>query len=254
MTWKFQSPLGTLECGALAGQVDVAQPQLGLHHIRCQSASLDGCICSVQRRPNAPSGSTTANWPAKLSDAYVRGSDLVATYQATDAWPFAPQIYWRADRLQVADERLASVALLVSVSTHLLDTHPRISAGAQLVADEILYVVRSGSGELQVSPLACGKETVLHPSGDACCLLWRLEGGSLSYAEIVPANDFRECSVRYEKDGACHARWELIAEFLEKGVIRRTRLQSIFLPCERDLELAADCCRYVVERPLPLTT
>ena len=47
---------------------------------------------------------------------------------------------------------------------------------------------------------------------------------------------------------------ELIAEFMEKGVIRRTRLDSVFLPRERDVELVAECCSQFATRPLPLTT
>ena len=76
----------------------------------------------------------------------------------------------------------------------------------------------------------------------------------MSYAEIVPASDFRELTVQHDKDGTCQARWELIADFLEKGVIRRTRLQAAFLPRERDVQLAAACCRHFAARPLPLTT
>ena len=170
-----------------------------------------------------------ARWPAKLSDAYVRGNDLVATYQATDAWPFAPQIYWRADTLQSVDELSLSVSLLVSVSTHLLDTHPQICAVTQLAADEILHVVSSDNGNPKSNLAPRPKRDDSASRAGACCLLWRLPGGMLSYAEIVPASDFRELTVRHEKDGTCHARWELIAEFLEKGVIRRTRLQSVFL-------------------------
>jgi hypothetical protein len=254
MAWKFDHPLGTLKCGALIGQLDVSQPHRGLHELRLESAALAGRICSVERECDAQYGSSATMWPANLVDAYVRGNDLVATYQATDAWPFAPQIYWRADTLPSIDKLFASVALLVSVSTHLLDTHPRICAVTQLTADEILHVVPSDDGDLKSSPLTGRKETILHPGAAACCLLWRLPGGLPSYAEIVPASDFRELTVRHEPDGTCQARWELIAEFMEKGVIRRTRLQSAFLPRERDIALAADCCRYVAERPLPLTT
>ena len=88
-----------------------------------------------------PSATSTAAWPAKLADAYVRGDDLVATFQATDDWPFAPQVYWRADTLESIDQVLGSVSLVVSVSTHLLDTHPRICAVTQLAADEVFHVV-----------------------------------------------------------------------------------------------------------------
>jgi hypothetical protein len=41
---------------------------------------------------------------------------------------------------------------------------------------------------------------------------------------------------------------------LEKGVIRRARLQSLFVPRENDVQLVAECCRAIESRPLPLTT
>jgi hypothetical protein len=252
MAWKFQNPLATLHSGTLTGQVDVTRPHLGLHQLHLESAALAGRICSVER--DAPSNSAAAAWPAKLVEAYVRGDDLVATYQATDDWPFAPQVYWRADALPSIDQELSSLSLLVSVSTHLLDTHPRICAVTQLAADEVLHVMPSDDDHVRTTSLRGRGETVLYPDRGVCCLLWRLPGGQVSYAEIVPANDFRELTVRQEKDGMCQARWELIAEFLEKGVIRRTRLQSAFLPRACDVELAADCCRNFAARPLPLTT
>ena len=51
----------------------------------------------------------------------------------------------------------------------------------------------------------------------------------------------------------CSSKWELFSEFLEKGVIRRARLQAMFVP-EDDVQLVAECCQSIAERPLPLTT
>jgi hypothetical protein len=252
MAWKFENSLATLRCGSLIGQVNVAEPHLGLHQLRLESSALAGRICSVER--DAPTNSSANTWPAKLADAYVRGDDLVATYQATDDWPFAPQVYWRSDTLSSIDPVLSSLSLEVSVSTHLLDTHPRIVAVTHLAADEVLHVMPSDRGDMRTTLLLDRKSVIPQTDRGECCLLWRLPGALISYAEIVPARDFRDLTVRQEKDGTCQARWELIAEFLEKGVIRRTRLQSAFLPRERDIELAADCCRSVAAQPLPLTT
>ncbi len=243
--------LALLNSGTLTGQVDVQCPQLGLHQLHLESAALAGRMCSVER--DDPSNPSAAAWPATLLEAYVRGDDLVATYQATDDWPFAPQVYWRADRLPSIDDALTSLSLEVSVSTHLLDTHPRICAVTQLAADAMLHVAPTDD-DVCTTSIDSRRESVLHPDGGACCVLWRLPGERVSYAEIVPATDFRTLTVRQEQDGACQARWELIAEFLEKGVIRRTRLQSVFLPRECDVELAAACCRQFAARPLPLTT
>jgi len=93
----------------------------------------------------------------------------------------------------------------------------------------------------------------INPQATACCQLWRLSGGELSYAEIMPRSDFRQLSVE-RMDHSSTSRWELFSEFLEKGVIRRARLQALFLPREDDVQLAAECCQAIERRPLPLTT
>jgi hypothetical protein len=70
----------------------------------------------------------------------------------------------------------------------------------------------------------------------------------------MPASDFQRLTVEFDSDSGCRTRWELFAEFLEKGVIRRARLQTALLDRQHDLEAAAVCCRRFHERPLPLTT
>src|SRR5262249_41103375 len=95
MAWKLENSHGKLECRALTGAVDISRPDRGIHQLQLNSAPIVGRTCAVEREKSSTAASAT--WPATLSDGYVRGDDLVATYQATDAWPFAPQIYWHAD-------------------------------------------------------------------------------------------------------------------------------------------------------------
>jgi len=253
LAWTFERPLGRLCCGALTGAVDVSRPQLGLHELRIRGAAVDGELLAASwlaaddAPPISSAADRSADWPMEVADAYVRGSDLVATYQRHPDWPFTPQIYWRAEptgwpgsgdnrRSAAADEppSIAALSLLVSVQTDVLDSHPRIRITTRLAADE---VVRIGPRDAM-----------------ADCLLWRLPGGEVSYAEIAPAGDVRDLSVESAGAGMWRAQWDLFADFLEKGVIRRARLQSVFLPRARDEERAAACIRAVQQRPLPLTT
>jgi hypothetical protein len=82
----------------------------------------------------------------------------------------------------------------------------------------------------------------------------RLVGMPVSYVEIMPAGDFRELAIRYISDGSCQTSWELFADFLEKGVIRRARMRSVFVPRQNDLEIAETLCREINQQRLPLTT
>ena len=255
--WEFVPPIARLRRAPWHAQVDVSRPQLGLHQLRLDEFAIDGQLAGV-----VPSGVTA--WPAKVVDTYVRGHDLVATYEPTADWPYAPQLYWRAERLDTGQGVVTSVSLLVSVQTNLLDTHPRIEVASSLPADEVLRVAIADGEAAHVEALLGGERTI-HPRADVCCVLRRLPGGRLSYAEFMPASDFRRLTVDLQprpsarpnhtpSGGDCHTRWELFAEFLEKGVIRRVRLQLAVLDRAGDIELAAECCRTMKRRPLPLTT
>jgi hypothetical protein len=250
--WSIHGRLGTLDCDVLQGRVDVARPQLGLHQIRLHDRALTGSICAVERKDS--SDSLTVAWPVDLTDAYVRGHDLVACYQPADDWPFAPQIYWQAEPQQHNHEVLGGLSLLVSVSTHLLDTRPCINVVSHLDADDVLYFNSSTNGGIHERYLTKRSESVLSARAGASCLLRRLCGGNVSYAEIMPASDFCQLCVERDDNGRSLARWELFAEFLEKGVIRRTRMQTLFVPRADDMQLANAWCQMISSRPLPLTT
>jgi hypothetical protein len=70
----------------------------------------------------------------------------------------------------------------------------------------------------------------------------------------MPATDFRELTIQYISDGACQTSWELFADFLEKGVIRRARMQSVFVPRKNDTAIATALCKEIDQQRLPLTT
>ncbi|HEX2476659.1 MAG TPA: hypothetical protein VHK01_18040 [Lacipirellulaceae bacterium] len=217
-----------------------------------QSRLLRGHILGVRRSDEPAKGQPLQDDAWLVADAYVRGADLVATYKPTNDWPFSPQIYWRIDRANAA-EQIASQSLLISVQTHLLETWPRISIESHLNSDEVLVLSpRSDSGAIS-RPLDRG-DHVFHPSTSMGCIVRRLAGLDFSYVEIMSPSDYRELRINWSADGASHADWLLFADFLEKGVIWRARLQSVLVPRENDIEHAISCCRADEQRPLPLTT
>jgi hypothetical protein len=256
--WLIGNSHAMLRVGALSGQVDVSCPQLGLNRLAIQSTQVGGWILGVRSGRGMSSAPLPVSleqaeqptWP--LADAYVRGSDLVATYQAREDWPYATQIYWSAAESGGVQERRSCLSLLVSLQTSLLDTWPTMFIASRLVADEVLLVTCE-SGELaEIKSLGRGNHRV-RPVTSTCCVLSRLAGLPFSYAEIMPASDMREVVID-RGDDACHVCWELFAEFLEKGVIRRARMQSMVVPRASDVEHAAAACREVEQRPLPLTS
>nr|ALS90124.1 MetaGeneMark_Unknown Function [uncultured bacterium] len=255
--WTLNGTFAELRMGQLTGRVDVAQPERGFHEIELAERRFACQLLHVRRETEtgeiAEAGSCDkSSWPLKVGDAYVRGSDLVASYSPADNWPYSPQIYWRAGTLNSIDDVVGSLSLLISVQTHLLDTWPRISVSSHVACREALLVKRNEAGAFSAEPL--DRDCTMEPTDSACCLLFRPEGEPLSYAEIMAPNDFCEVSIRPKKDGQCSVRWDLFADFLEKGVIRRSRVQCAFVQRKNDVELAAACCEAFESRPLPLTT
>lgn len=244
--WTLAERIARLHLDAATARVDVAHPQLGVQELRLESRSIDGSLLKL-----APS-EAAATWPAQVADAYVRGPDLVATYIGDADWPYSPQVYWSVVPHEHGGDIFASLALVVSIQTNLLDTHPRIDVRSSLTAEEMLLICVVGD-EMLVDSHVDGVQAI-DPRASAYGILWRLNGGQLGYAEIMPTSDFRQLAVERLSTGEFQSRWELFAEFLEKGVIRRARLQSLFVPRENDVQLVAECCRAIESQPLPLTT
>jgi hypothetical protein len=238
-----------LRRGTLSACIDVSRPDWGLRQLNWTGRELPGHLLAVGRWMETSSPDATSAWPLPLADAYVRGDDLVAGYTPADDWPYTPQLYWNATPLPGVDAALASLSLLISVETHLLDTWPRMRVASQLPCQELLAVDPLAGTAHVLQP----NETV-QPTGPVCCVLQRLTDLPISYVEIMPADDFRELTVRRGPGGKHRAELHLFADFLEKGVIRRARLQTAFLPRENDVQLALQCCAAMERRPLPLTT
>jgi hypothetical protein len=257
--WTFHKTRAELCCGELTGQVDVSHPESGLNRLSIGTSQLSGHILAARPSsseapdPKQADRHTRDTSGLNVADSYVRGCDLVATYEPRDDWPYTTQIYWSAPVHETMEQRLGSLSLFVSLHTHLLDTWPRLSIESLLEADEAFYLADNAGAPGAMKPIGRGQHE-LQPTGKACCVLQRLVGVPVTYAEIMPASDFRKLTIRYISDGACQTSWELFADFLEKGVIRRARMQSVFVPRNNDQAIALALCKEIDQQQLPLTT
>jgi hypothetical protein len=76
----------------------------------------------------------------------------------------------------------------------------------------------------------------------------------LSYAQLVHPSDYVAAELGIDSEPPYSLLTTLFPERLEKGVIRRGRVASFFMPSEDDLDVAVELARRFVSGPLPLTT
>lgn len=251
-SWLLRESVGELKYGALSGRVDIARPDAGLQAGALKMNQSDCRLLKVFRTPESLSADDSARWPLPIADAYVRGTDLVATYQAVEAWPYSPQVYWRAAAMDMVEGVQASMSLIVSMQTQLLDTCPQITVSSQANCNEAFGLVITESGDAEIGPIL--EDSWEAPRGATYCTIRRLNKSPLSLIEFASAGDYLAVRSRPDSQRGMLSEWRLFADFLEKGVIRRARVNSAIVPQEHDVELAIECSRAMENLPLPLTT
>src|SRR5438045_1907944 len=95
--WQIEATIATLADAALQGRLNLQRPDQGWHALRVQGQPIADAQL-LQVKIDLPAALAEVG---PLSDAYVRGADLVATYEQSAARPSRAQIYWR--HLQGAD-------------------------------------------------------------------------------------------------------------------------------------------------------
>ena len=186
---------------------------------------------------------------------------MVAFYSPTEEYPFRREIYWRridsSDSSSDSSSAVVALDLLSSIQTDLLDSHPAVRVSSSLSAVEVLRMTASTEDRFETIESTAGAKIELR-TGDVGCVLIRLpcqaDGKSFSYAEMIHPSDLGETSLSITSEGYAKTEHTLMADFLEKGVIRRARLRGVFLDRQADTEAAAYWYRSFVEEKLPLTT
>lgn len=182
----------------------------------------DDPIAKFQIRPLS-----TKTMP-RLSESYFRGEDFILNYaqQETDSFGLSLQV-----TPIECSERTTVVQLTISLQTDLLDSHPSI---------ELLAAAES-TADASASPALVGPRRL------------GTEGGESIFGSV--SLDPRDQRAAIDSSDEETLRVQLFGNFLEKGVIRKSRPWIVFwrgLPPARD-EIEALYQR-LCETPLPLTT
>ncbi len=249
--WRLDHAIGTWQSQRLCAQVAFAQPALGVHQVRCGDAELVGArLMQVAWYAHA------AGPPARVEDAYVRGSDLIVTYAETAQHPVRAQVYWR-----MVDEPDASpgvvIEVLVSVQTESLDVDPRTRLATTVPSRGWSYLpadrVASGFQPLVLDEPSPRRAPITSP---ATALLARMEpAGSCSYGQIVFDSDLLDARIAWERDrGESTLETTHFGARLEKGVLRRIRSRAVLAPRAQDEQLVAELLKDSATAAPPLVT
>jgi hypothetical protein len=237
--WRLETHSAHLRSGGLKATLDLLRPSEGLGEVcpaggvRLTGARLLGVAMAWY-------------WPGEsrsCAERYVRGMQLTAAYEEPSERPARVDASWRVLCGKPPDEWIATVELAVSVRTSALECQPELAAESRLSASETLRLRDAES--VGYERLTETPQTPLDVNSDEGpgCLLFRLAGTEVSYAEMIHPADFRHSRLWGSSDvaGELCVRHRLFSGRLEKGVILRARVRGVFLPRRRDTQVAAAC-------------
>jgi hypothetical protein len=194
--------------------------------------------------------------PPAPVECYVRGDDLVLSYEISPTCSMHVDALWRVVRPQLGEKFIVAVDLIVSVRTQQADAWPELAVESILPACETLRL--DGVKPTRCRPLSPAPDATFTRGTQegAGYLLFRQAGLALSYAEMVHPADL------------CHDEWlpgategegsrlihQLFRTALEKGVLLRGRVRAVFVPRIDDARLAAECYAAFAASEPPLGT
>jgi hypothetical protein len=253
--WQLDGNVAQLADSRCSATIDVARPAAGLRLcLKSKRAASEMQVLSFTfgERPL---------FDVSRIDAYVRGSDLVATYDETPSHHVRTQAYWR--RIEPAEfcaDFAARIAigfeLILSVNTSLLDSDPQATIGSVVspIAD-VLQLRRSTDGNLVAASAKATQSSDRQAGESADGFIARLTEERLSYVELLHPADFGTSTAAVA--GGVTPRLQiahrLFRQRLEKGVILRARVRGGLVEQSRDEEIATAAFRQFAATEPPLT-
>lgn len=244
--WQLNANEAVFDSLFLSGAVDPAAPLGGVRRLMWRGAALSKWALMEIAAP-------VRRWSDQIhiEEQYIRGDDFIVDYQQVDGPNVQPQIYWRLR--SESNHAAAGLEIVVSLRTSLLASRPESALRSAISEETELLVCDANADAFHPLPQTVeGKR--FQPEVPIGGLLARPSARDFSYAEF---SDPADC-VELELEPLPHTkgwRWEytLFREHLEKGVIRRGRMQAWFLPRENDAAIARQLRAAFLQSPPPLT-
>ena len=172
-----------------------------------------------------------------ITEAYPRGNDLIALYSSQHQREATPQLYWRS----LEQENAAGIETIISLQTDLLASRCPIHSVTKL------------NDTLAAQALTSTQKWVdVEEAKEVRAILVQLSP-ALTYLEIVHPTDPMDTKI--QRDGASLSWEHIVLDLrLEKGVIRRARLQSWWIQNDSEQSLANRLVDSFIASAPPLTT
>ncbi|HZZ74169.1 MAG TPA: hypothetical protein VFE24_18180 [Pirellulales bacterium] len=242
--WTCQERRALLSVGGLSATLSLDEPQQGLQPANRAATRLPA-ILQIGFDGDA-SGRIAP------SDVYIRGRDLIATYERSAARPFRLQIYWSALPPARRDV-LGGVELILSVQTDLLESVSELRLQSEVAAACVRQLVDPAAARFIAFDPAKPSAAAPPPAGLGCFLCAPADANSdlPSYVEMIHPSDFRTAA--HAAHGKRFLQNRLFAQRLEKGVILRSRVRAYYLAGSDVERTAAELYLEFTESEPPLT-
>jgi len=245
--WSLEGQLARVQLAGLAATIDCSRPASGLDQVCVDGEPMLGaCLLAFE------SAWESLGEVVPAADRCCRGAELMVGGARGPDRPAGIDARWRALPPEGAGGGdLGAIELILSVWTELWEVRPDLTVRSRLPAAEVLRLVDvdsvdvdsvdGDSGWLDAWPSADGAACEAGVEAGIDCLLFRLDGGRLSYAEMVHPADCQgsDLVVTGRSPPAVEVRHRLRVGRLEKGVLLRTRVRGAFLRREGDARRAA---------------
>lgn len=222
------------------------RPEFGVYVGRRHSHSEAGPLFRIlPPASNAPAGLETAALFPALEEVYTRGSSLIYSLPQDSIHHFGLSVH---HRVVMANDSSIVFETVLSVQTSLLDSHPMIDLLCCNVDGEIHGIAEQLSMENPILPLKLSSD-IRHPPIATRFVRSAHLGSALL---IVPPTD-RATAIKLDSDNDS-ARYRLLAEFMEKGVIRKSRFWACLWTSPPHPDAIEKLYHSLLEEPLPLAS
>ena len=236
--WTIQSTTAHLESANLTAKIDLAFPNRGLSHVNLNSIELPLAQTLALQISETPTDE-----PEKHLTAYTRERDLIATYGKQANRANQAEIKWRYMTSANDTESRVGIEVVATLQTDKLYQPAKLSSQTALTADNISTC--STDGTWLASPANAATTNTI-------AVLCHFSNGA-SYLEIAHPMDAQGFALDCNGQST---RWEflLLEQELEKGVIRRARIQGWWCREHLTQNDASELITIYANSPLPLTT